>query len=118
MKIAITSTGNTVDSKLDQRFGRCAYFLIVDDDKLEAINNSAIASGGGAGIAAAQSVIDNKANVLITGNVGPNAFNTLQAAGIEVYMAQNGAITDILEQFKQGKLNKVGGANVGGHHGM
>ena len=118
MKIAITSTGNTLDSKLDQRFGRCAYFLVVDDDKVEAINNSSIAAGGGAGIAAAQSVIDNKANVLITGNVGPNAYSTLQAAGIEMYMAQNGTISDILEQFKQGKLNRIGGANVGGHHGM
>ena len=87
MKIAISSSGNTLDSALDPRFGRCAYFLIVDpaDMRFEAFDNQSAAQSSGAGIQAAQFLADKNVRAVITGHVGPNAVQTLAAAGIEVF---------------------------------
>ena len=120
MKVAITSTGKELDSDLDLRFGRCAYFLVVDTEtnSAEIIDNSSVALGGGAGIAASQQLINGNVNVLITGNVGPNAFQTLNAANVEIYKSVPGKVSEILEKFKKGDLEKVESSNVGGHFGM
>ena len=120
MKVAITSTGKELDSDLDRRFGRCAYFLVVDteSDDVEIVDNGAIAAGGGAGIAAAQQIIDRKVNALITGNLGPNAFHTLNAAGVEMYNSVPGKVSELLDKFKKGELEKAESSNVGGHFGM
>jgi len=74
MKIAVTSTGSTLDSQLDPRFGRAAYFIIVDADTLQfdAIENDNTAAPGGAGVNAAKLVADQAAEAVITGNCGPN----------------------------------------------
>jgi len=89
MKIAITSRGPTLDDEVDARFGRCACFLIVDPDtmEVEALENASAALGGGAGIRSAQALADRGAEVVLTGNCGPNAFQTLAAAGIKVRRA-------------------------------
>lgn len=110
MKVAITSTGKELDSDLDRRFGRCAYFLVVDTetDSTEIIDNSSTVLGGGAGIAAAQQLIDRKVNVLITGNVGPNAFHTLNAANVEIYNGVPGKVSELLDKLKRGELERAG----------
>ena len=79
MKLCITSSGQNLDDTIDPRFGRCQYFIMVDSESMrfEAIQNPAISAGGGAGIQAAQLVANQGAEVVLTGNVGPNAFNTL-----------------------------------------
>ena len=121
MKIAVTSTGKDVKSELDRRFGRCANFLVIDtegNDEVEVLDNKAIASGGGAGIAAAQQLIDRKIDVLITGNVGPNAYETLHAAGVEIYSGENGRILDLIDRFVRGELKKSDSSNVNGHFGL
>ena len=84
MKIAISSSGKTLDSALDPRFGRCACFLIVDpeDMSFEAFDNQSAALTGGAGIQAAQFLSDQNVSAVITGHVGPNAVQALSAAGI------------------------------------
>ena len=83
MKIAVSSSGNNLESKIDPRFGRCAYFVIVETENMdfEVFDNESIALGGGAGIQAAQFVASKGAKVILTGNVGPNAVKTLSAAG-------------------------------------
>jgi len=120
MKIAVSSTGNTLDSSIDPRFGRCAYFVIVDTDGLnfEAFNNESIALGGGAGIQAAQFVTSKGAQAVITGNVGPNAVKTLNAAGVAVFVGQNGTVRDALQRYQEGNLQPTSTPNVTGHHGM
>ena len=86
MKIAVSSTGPTLDDTVEPRFGRCAYFLIVDPDSLdfEPIENPNIALGGGAGIQSAQLMANKGVSVVLTGNCGPNAFKTFGAAGVQV----------------------------------
>lgn len=79
MKVAISSVGQTLEDDLDTRFGRAAFFLVVDSDtlKFSVIDNAARAASGGAGIVAAQSVIDQHVEAVIAGQLGPNALNVL-----------------------------------------
>lgn len=120
MRIAITATGPTFESELDPRFGRCAYFLIVDTDTMEfeAVQNSNAALGGGAGIQSGQLIAAKDAKFVLTGNCGPNAHETLSAAGIGVITGCSGAVRDAIEQFKAGQLNTASAANVASHSGM
>jgi predicted Fe-Mo cluster-binding NifX family protein len=120
MKICVTSTANNLDAQIDPRFGRCAYLVIVDSETMqfEAIPNAAAGATGGAGIQAAQTIASKGVKLLITGNVGPNAFGALSAAGIEIVTGAFGTARDAVEKFKRGELSKTGAPTVGGHFGM
>ena len=120
MKIAITSTGKTLDSQVDQRFGRAAYFLVIDSDTMDfsVIENESVAAAGGAGITSAKSVIDAGAEAVLTGNCGPNAQRTLSAAGLKLYTGAAGTIEEAIELFKNGKLTEATGPNVDTHFGI
>ncbi len=115
MKIAISSMGNDLSSQVDPRFGRCQEFIIFDSETLEfeAIPNEAINAAGGAGIKAAQLVVDKGSKVVITGNIGPNAFNVLAGAGINVFAGATGTIQNAIDAYKAGKLQEVNQATNG-----
>jgi predicted Fe-Mo cluster-binding NifX family protein len=72
MKIAISSTGNTLDSSLDKRFGRCAFFIIYDLETkaLEIIPNPYKDLEEGAGPAAAQLIASRSAVKIVSGEFG------------------------------------------------
>ena len=120
MKICITSEGNNLDSKVDPRFGRCQYFIIVDTQtlKFEAIQNPNIEAMGGAGIQSAQLVASKQVKAVLTGNVGPNAFQTLNAGGIDIYTGVSGSVKEAIEEYKSGKLKKTKSPSVGSKFGM
>jgi len=120
MKICVTSTANNLDAQIDPRFGRCSYLVIVDSETMqfEAIPNMASGATGGAGIQAAQTIASKGVKLLITGNVGPNAFQALSAAGIEIVTGAFGTVREAVEKFKRGELKKTGAPTVGGHFGM
>jgi predicted Fe-Mo cluster-binding NifX family protein len=120
MKICISSTGTDLNADVDPRFGRCQYFLIVDTETMtvEIISNESTAVSSGAGIQAAQTVVRSGVNSVITGNIGPNAFQTLQAAGINVITGVNGSVKDIVEKFKKGELKETNTPSVESHFGM
>ncbi len=120
MKICVSSKGDNLDAEVDPRFGRCKYFLIIDPDSwdFESVDNESVMASGGAGIQAAQNVADKGCSIAITGNMGPNAFRTLEAAGIDVYTGASGTVKDAVESFKKGELKKSENPTVGGHHGM
>lgn len=118
MKIAVTSQGKDLDSQVDPRFGRAAYILIVDmvAEKVEVLDNSEnVNAFKGAGIQAAARVGDSCVDVLLTGFCGPNAFRTLEAAGVMVANDVSGTVRDALEAFKKGEVSFAGSANVEGH---
>ena len=120
MKICVTATANILDAQIDPRFGRCSYLIIVDSETMqfEAIPNTAAGATGGAGIQAAQTITSKGVKLLITGNVGPKAFQALSAAGIEVVTGAFGTVREAVEKFKRGALRKTDAPSVGGHFGM
>lgn len=119
MKICVTASGNTLDAPLDPRVGRAAYFIIVDSETMafEAVSNMAAGAMGGAGIQAAQTIASKGVNVLITGNVGPNAFQALASTGIKIVVGAYGIVREVIEKYKRGELKGTGVPTVGGHFG-
>ena len=118
MKVAITSQGMDMTSAVDPRFGRAKYFVVVDTDTSEFSahdNTQNLNAVQGAGIQAGRNVIDLGVEAVITGNVGPKAFATLQAGGVKLYIGADGTISEALEKFKAGELQCVSKANVEGH---
>jgi predicted Fe-Mo cluster-binding NifX family protein/ferredoxin len=120
MKIAVTSTGPTLDDSVEARFGRCAYFLIIDTETLqyEPMDNPNIALGGGAGIQSAQLMSEKGVTAVLTGNCGPNAFNVFGQAGIQVIVGVSGPVHDAVEQFKAAAFTSASGPSVSSHFGM
>ena len=120
MKIAVTSTGQTLDSTIDQRFGRAAYFIIIDTETMNftVIENTNVDAAGGAGINSAKAVTDAGANAVLTGNCGPNAQRTLTAAGLQLYTNVTGTIAQAIQLFKNGRLTQTLEPNVNPHFGM
>ena len=120
MKIVISAGGPGLDAPASPVFGRCPTYMFVDTDTLasEAIGNPAASAGGGAGIQAAQFVIQQGAQAVLSGNVGPNAFQVFGAAGVPIYLHGEDTVRQAVEAFKVGKLQASGGANVAAHAGM
>ena len=120
MKVAVTASGKDLDASIDPRFGRCAYFIIVDTDSMnfEVFENESMTLGSGAGIQSAQFIAGKGGKVLITGNVGPNAASTLSAAGIQLIAGQTGTVRQAVENYNRGILKPTTAANVPGHFGM
>lgn len=118
MKVAVSALGGTRDSLVDQRFGRARWFVVVDTQTGECTcldNGEGAGLSGGAGIQAAQAVAQSGAKAVITGHCGPKAFRALTAAGIKVYYAAGGTVSEVVEKFKRGELKEAGAANVEGH---
>jgi len=106
---------------MDPRFGRCPFFVVVDLDSMSEISipNANVNAASGAGIQAAQEVAKQGVSALITGNIGPNAMQTLSAAKIDVYQHQGGiAVRAALEAFQRGDLSKIDAPSVSAHAGM
>ena len=120
MKIAVSSQGENLEAPASPVFGRCPAYLFVEPETMEyeAVPNPAMNQGGGAGIQAAQFVVGQGANVVLSGNLGPNAFDVLQAAGVPGYLVPEGTVRQAVEAYKAGKLQPMGGPNVGAHAGM
>ena len=120
MKIAITANGAGLDAPTSPVFGRCLTYVVVDTETMqfESLTNPALSASGGAGIQAAQYLIGQGVQALVTGNVGPNAFQVLNAAGIPVYLNGNGTVRQAVEAFQAGQLEAVSGATAPSHSGM
>jgi predicted Fe-Mo cluster-binding NifX family protein len=118
MRIAFTTSGETLDAPLDERFGRAPKFLIYDLDKssFEVIDNRQnMEAAQGAGVQAAETIARSGVDGLVTGHCGPKAFRVLTAAGIKVYNTKTPTVALALEAFKTGELEPSKAADVGGH---
>jgi predicted Fe-Mo cluster-binding NifX family protein len=120
LKIAVTAKGKTLTSESDPRFGRCGYFVIVDPDTMDfqGIENGSSMAQGGAGPQAVQTIARLGVDTVITGNVGPNAFEALKAAGIKVMIGASGTVNDTIESYKNGSLSEIKDASVRSHSGL
>jgi len=120
MKIAVSSQGASLDSQIDQRFGRAAFILIVETDGMdvEVLDNSEnINAAQGAGIQAASTVSGKGVDALLTGSCGPKAMTAFSATGVKVFTGQTGTVRQAVERFKQGGLQPSAEANVGEKYG-
>ena len=116
MKVAVTAQGDTLDSPVDANFGRAAYFLIVntDDESFDVINNSAnVNAMGGAGVQAAQDVIDTGVEWILTGSIGPRAFGVISSTGVKIGSGATGTVRDALKRLKEGGFDSLDQSGVG-----
>lgn len=120
MKVVVSSNGNDLSAQVSPVFGRCPYYLFVDTESMEfeAVANPAISAPGGAGIQAAQFVANQGAQAVLTGNMGPNAFNVLQSAGVQVFTVVGGTVKEAVEAYKEGRLQAITGPSAGPYAGM
>jgi len=120
MRVAISATGPTLDAEVDPRFGRCQYFIIVDPDTMqfEGVENSSAMQAGGAGISTGQMITSKGVQVVLTGNCGPNAYQVLSAAGIQVITGVSGKIQDAIQAYKSGQFQATSQPTVEAHFGM
>jgi len=120
LKVAVSAAAPSLDATIDPRFGRCSYFVIVDTDTMEfeALQNPAQYMGGGAGIQAAQTVANKGAKAVLTGSVGPNAYQALSAAGIQIITGVYGTVREAVMKFKQGELRSTFGPTAPMHYGI
>ncbi len=118
MKIAITAQDKELSSEVDPRFGRAKWFIVFDTKtgNYDAVNNDVnLNAAQGAGIQTGQNIANLGVEAVITGNVGPNAFKTLSAAGVKILLANKQTVAEAMDSFKAGKLKEVDNANVQGH---
>ena len=120
MKIAVTANGRGLDAPSSPVFGRCQWYVLVDTKTMEAESaaNPALAASGGAGIQAAQYIAGLGVQAVVTGNVGPNAYQVLNAAGIDVYLYPEGIVRQAVEAFQAGQLPSASGATAPSHAGL
>ncbi|MGD2105294.1 MAG: NifB/NifX family molybdenum-iron cluster-binding protein [Anaerolineae bacterium] len=120
MRIVVSADGEGLVALASSVFGRCQAYVFVDTESMEAetVENPAIGQASGAGIQAAQFVVDEGAEAVITGNVGPNAYNVLQASGTPVYLLKGGTVRDVVEAYKKDQLPRAGGATSQAHAGL
>jgi len=118
MKIAISTTSGDPDKKFSPRFGRCDYFLIVQEgaDNWEKYSNPAAAAQGGAGTQVVGFLADQGVDAVISGRYGPNAYDALSAAGIDPYLASSGTPKELLAMFQAGSLKRAESASGEGMH--
>jgi predicted Fe-Mo cluster-binding NifX family protein len=119
MKLAISATGDELEAQLDRRFGRCSFFIIVDPETMEfeTIQNVSRGASGGAGVKAAQTLADSDVDSVVTGNVGPNAFNALTAAGIDIFTGISGTVKEAVDKYNQGELSQTNEPTAAGGSG-
>lgn len=120
MKICLTSVSENLDAEIDPRFGRCKYFIVADPKSMtfKSIPNIANTSGSGAGIQAAQTLANENVSILITGNVGPKAFQALSMGGIKIITGVSGKVREAIEKYNNGLLSATNQPTVGEHFGL
>ncbi|MEW5763079.1 MAG: NifB/NifX family molybdenum-iron cluster-binding protein [Bacillota bacterium] len=120
MKVLVSASGREPEARVDPRFGRCPYFVIYDTatGAYEALPNLAAAAAGGSGIQAAQAAVNAGVEAVLTGQIGPNAFRVLAAAGVRCYTGAGGTVKEAVAAYQAGKLTLTAAATAGPHAGM
>jgi len=118
MKIAISTRGKSLDDTLDPRFGRASGFIIYETEtnKFNFIDNiQNLEASQGAGIQAAQTIVNQNVTAIVTGHCGPKAFKVLSVAGIKIYLSTEDTVSNIIQKFKNNELKEIQNPDVEGH---
>ena len=119
MKVAVSALGPGLDDRVDERFGRAAYLLVVDVDTMacEAVDNSAnLNAMQGAGLGAAEVVSDAGCSAVNTGHLGPKAFRALSAIDVEGYSGAGMSVREAVDAFAENSLDRL--AESESHKGL
>lgn len=110
MKLMISAQNPLLESHIDTRFGRSPWLILFDTEtnQWEAFKNPGANQSGGAGVAAAQFVVDQKANVVMSGDFGPNAARAFQVANVEMrlFIENTATVQEAVDHFKNNQLPK------------
>ncbi|MHB8963964.1 MAG: NifB/NifX family molybdenum-iron cluster-binding protein [Saccharofermentanales bacterium] len=120
MKLAIPVDEKKIDADICISFGRTPYFLIYDTETKEStfLDNIAATSQGGAGIKAAQFLVDSKVDAMLTPRCGENAAAVIQAARIRIYKTAGTSVADNISAYVAGTLPLLEEIHAGFHgHG-
>jgi predicted Fe-Mo cluster-binding NifX family protein len=103
MKVAVTSAGEGLDALMDERLGRCPYFVILDTETgaIESLLNTAAEASSGAGTKAMQLLLDRDVQAIITGKIGPNAATLIEEAEMESLTERKGTVRQVLDEFRR-----------------
>lgn len=121
MKIILTASDNDgLDANVDKLFGRAPFFALLETDNLEInfLDNSATTASSGAGVMAAQQVVDEKPTAVIAGNFGPKAFSVLKTAGIKMYSYSGGTVKDAVKLYQENSLKELVDPTNSAHAGL
>lgn len=120
MKAAIPAKGKSLDSDIDERFGHCSFFILLDPESMgfQVIENPGVGERDAAGVLAAQMLIDRGVEAVVVRNIGHNALVTLKGAGVRVYLGIPGTVLDTIQKFKRGELSFAEGPTVGFQEGL
>ncbi len=118
MILAFPSNGKDLSADIDQRFGRCAYFVSYDTESKAVSfvsNEQNYQAAQGAGIQSATHVVNMKADVCLTSHCGPKAFRVFDTVGVKVITGVSGKISEAIVKFESGALKYASSADVEGH---
>ena len=110
MKVAISASGNNLSVHVDRRFGRCPWFLFVDTESLkcEAVANESADAISGAGTACAQLVLEKEVDAVISGQVGPNAYEVLKQGRVKIFIVpQDSSVREAIDRLKNNELRQM-----------
>jgi predicted Fe-Mo cluster-binding NifX family protein len=118
MRIGVSAADPDLDAPVDPRFGRAPYFIVVDADSMDwkpVENKQSLDLPQGAGIQAAQNLLEHGPQVVLTGNCGPKAFRVLAAADVKVCVGVKGSVREAVRAYVDGRYSPTEGPNVEGH---
>jgi predicted Fe-Mo cluster-binding NifX family protein len=120
MKVAVAAKGDTLDSRVNDLFGRSPFFVVVHPESMEfdAIENPGVRERDVAGVQASRTLISKGVDVVVARNIGHNALVTLDGAGIKVYLGATGTVLDAIETLRKGELTSAERPTVGFQHGL
>ena len=120
MKLVVSSSGKSLDADVDPRFGRCRFFIVYDSETKvhEVLDNEGGSVSSGAGVRSAQTVARSGAKAVVTGNVGPKAFQALEAAGLSVFTGASGSVQQAIDKHLAGDLKASTRPSVESHSGL
>jgi predicted Fe-Mo cluster-binding NifX family protein len=120
VKIAVTAKGQGLDAPTSPFFGRCQWFVLVETETMESetMANPALSASGGAGIQAGQVLVERGVQAIVTGNVGPNAFRVLNAAGVTAYLTSDSTVRQAVESLQAGQLASASAPTGPSHAGL
>ena len=109
MKVAVAASTPELDATIDQRFGRCSWFVVVDTVTMdfETLENPGALAGTGSGVAASQLIADAGAEAVVAGSLGPNAIGALKAGGLAMFKAGDGTVKDAAIAAEKGELEAI-----------